>query len=318
MAEARDERGPAHPGEPTIGVFAPALLTSVTVEQNADGRDEIHIHPAGQGYWVARMLAALGARPVLCCTASGEMAEIALHLVEPGIELRTVGISGSSGAYIDDRRSGQRQRLAEQRAPILNRHELDDLTCAAVAQGIDAGMMIVTGSNLHGSLPPEVFRSLTTNLHELRVTVVVDLSGDELRAALAGHADVVKVAHDELVEAGFSADDSVEALQAGASAVRDATGADVYVTRADAGALAATSTGCFITEGPRLDTTDHRGAGDSFTAAIALARMLGLSAVDQLRLATAAAATNVLRHGLGSATLDAVRAVAKLVEVRER
>lgn len=321
MATDPDRRTEATPRDligPTIGVFAPALLTSITLEQNADGRDEIHIHPAGQGYWVARMLAALGAHPVLCCAASGEMAEVAAHLIESGIELRRVTTGGPSGAYVDDRRSGERHRVAEQRAAILGRHELDDLLCTTVAQGVQTGWMIVTGTNLHGTLPPETFRSLTTNLHELGVHVVVDLSGDELRHALGGHVDVIKVGHDELAEAGYSAADSTDALAAGADRLHRDTGADVYVTRADAGVLAATSAGGFLAEGPRLDTADHRGAGDSFTAAVTLARVLGLGPVDQLRLASAAAATNVLRHGLGSATLDAVQAVSKLVEVTER
>jgi 1-phosphofructokinase len=51
---------------------------------------------------------------------------------------------------------------------------------------------------------------------------------------------------------------------------------------------------------PQLSVIDPRGAGDSMTAALAVARKRGLGAPDVLRLATAAAAVNVTRHGLAS------------------
>jgi 1-phosphofructokinase len=64
-----------------------------------------------------------------------------------------------------------------------------------------------------------------------------------------------------------------------------------------------------------LDTVEPRGAGDSFTAAVAVARIVGLDAAEQLRMAMATAASNVLRRGLGSATLDAVHAIGNHIEV---
>ncbi len=49
------------PASPTVSVFAPALLLGVIVEAGRDGAGpEIHLHPGGQGFWVARMLVRLG------------------------------------------------------------------------------------------------------------------------------------------------------------------------------------------------------------------------------------------------------------------
>jgi 1-phosphofructokinase len=45
--------------EPTVFVFAPDPILTVTVEAGPEG-DEIHLHAGGQGVWVTGMLAALG------------------------------------------------------------------------------------------------------------------------------------------------------------------------------------------------------------------------------------------------------------------
>lgn len=45
-------------------VFAPALFLTVTLERRGDA-DEVHLHPGGQGLWIARMLASLGVDVVL-------------------------------------------------------------------------------------------------------------------------------------------------------------------------------------------------------------------------------------------------------------
>lgn len=59
------------PDKPRVTVFGPDPLLSVTIERAGTG-DEIHLHPAGQGVWVARTAAELGASPILCAFAGGE------------------------------------------------------------------------------------------------------------------------------------------------------------------------------------------------------------------------------------------------------
>lgn len=298
----------------TVVIMSPALLTSVTIERGTGGVDEIHIHPAGQGYWVARMVKALGARPVLVTTCGGEPASAAVTLVDDGIGIRTIPTRGAGGVYVDDRRSGERQRLADAPAIPIGRHAIDDLVAATVAEGLNAGIVVLTGSNGHSSVPPEMFSAVSSGLHALGVTVVADLSGDELGEVLDGHVDVIKVAADELgglpglegVTSPSSDAGQLDALRKDAARLRERCGADVFITRASAGVVACTEAGDLTGSGPVLETVDPRGAGDSFTAALAVGRGAGLATVDQLRLALAAAATNVLRHGLGSATKEAV------------
>jgi 1-phosphofructokinase len=181
------------PGSPAVVVYSPALLTSVTLEAGPGGHDELHIHAAGQGYWVARMLADLGAAPVLCCTAAGEIGEVARSRADTRVTVRAVETTGCAGSYVDDRRSGARTRLAEVATTPIDRHAIDDLGAVTVAEGIRAGIAVVTGSNMHGTVVPAVFERLCRNLHAMEVAVVVDLSGDELHAALGTPLAAVKV-----------------------------------------------------------------------------------------------------------------------------
>ncbi len=61
---------PAAP--PAVTILGPHPLLAIGIEPFAGEEDEIHLHAAGQGVWVARMAAALGAYPVLCGFLGGE------------------------------------------------------------------------------------------------------------------------------------------------------------------------------------------------------------------------------------------------------
>lgn len=300
---------------PMVTVVSPGLVTSVTIEESSQGLDEIHVHPAGQGFWVARALLALGAQPTFCCVRGGEPAAAALHLIDEAITIRPITTDVATGTYVDDRRHGDRTRLATMRAMALDRHTVDDLIGASIAEGLRSKAVVLTGSNGFGSTPVAFYTTLSSSLHALGATVVVDLSGAELHAALAGHVDAVKVSDVELVDAGFTDRNDPGALEAAARRVAEISGADVFVTRGDDGALVHTAGRTFHGRIPMLDTVEPRGAGDAFTAAITVARLVGLEPAEQLRMAMATAASNVLRRGLGSATLDAVHAIGARIEV---
>ena len=103
---------------PTVGVFDPSLFVTVAVESHSHG-DEIHFHAGGQGLWVARMIAVLGGRPTLCTALGDESGDVLRALLRrEEIELRSPETASRNGAYVDDRRSGERERLAEGHATV--------------------------------------------------------------------------------------------------------------------------------------------------------------------------------------------------------
>jgi 1-phosphofructokinase len=103
-------------------------MLSVTIEARGEGRDDVHCHPGGQGVWLSKMAAELGAWPVLCSLIGGETGDVLESLLERlGGELRLVRSDSSSGCYVTDRRSGEREVLAQAYVEPPSRHEADEL-----------------------------------------------------------------------------------------------------------------------------------------------------------------------------------------------
>src|ERR1051325_10972955 len=99
--------------DPRVTVFGPNPILAITIERRGADEDDIHVHPGGQGVWVARMAGELGAYPILCCFCGGETGILLRPLIDtlPG-ETRLVDTTAASGAWVIDRRSGERDFIA--------------------------------------------------------------------------------------------------------------------------------------------------------------------------------------------------------------
>jgi 1-phosphofructokinase len=301
----------------SVCVFAPAPLLTVTIDVRSDGGEDLHVHPGGQGVWVARMLGVLGATATLCAPLGGETGNVLRGLLrDEAIDLRAVDTPEATGAYVHDRRTGERRELW--RAPLrpLGRHTVDDLFSETMAAALDAGVCVLTGTDRRRSvLPDSTYTRLARDLRANRVIVVCDLQGELLRASLEGGVDLVKISQDELLEDGWAEGPDSESLEAGIRALQRAGATDVVVSRASGGALATVDGALFTVRAPAMTVVDPTGAGDSMTAALALGRSQGRSSPDTLRLAAAAGAVNVTRHGLGSGEQEAITRLAENVEI---
>ncbi len=172
--------------EPSVAVFGPNPMLSITVESlGHEGGDDIHLHAAGQGVWVARMAAELGAKPVLCGFLGGETGRVLRPLLEEmAVELRLVETAAPSGSYLHDRRSGEREPLAQCETAPPSRHELDELFSLTVAAAIDRGVLAICGPFPAEALPLEVYGALVADVRANGTKVVVDLSPPRLDSAL--------------------------------------------------------------------------------------------------------------------------------------
>lgn len=319
---------------PRAVVFAPTPLLTVTLERAPGGDDgtgaggeprdgdsdvEIHVHAGGQGVWLARMMATLGADVSLCGAFGGELGPIVEALVAAdGITVRAVGAVGT-GAYVHDRRSGERVELARSAPPPLDRHGVDDLHGITLAEGMRATVAVLSGPDGPGTLEPRAWQRLSADLAAVDVPVVADLSGDALTAALSGGLTVVKVSSEDLVEDGRVASEDPGALVEAMRAMCAEGARDVVVSCSGEPALVLVggSDGelleVFV---PPLQRVDHRGAGDSMTAGLAVGLARGGSLRDAVALGAAAGALNITRHGLATGRRDAIEALAARVEVR--
>lgn len=300
----------------SLCVFSPSPYFRVTVEREDDRGDEIHFHAGGQGVWIARMVRVLGLEPILCAPFGGESGCVLRALVEAeGVALRAIPTRGSSGGELHDRRDGTRRELARARSPVLTRHEQDDLYSTTLVEALDAGVLVLAGPAFDDLLDLDVYPRLARDVASSGGRVVADLSGAALEALEAPLA-LLKISHEELLASGLASGSDTQGLLAGVDALRRRGIESVLVSRADQPAVACIEGRVCELRAPPLEEADHHGAGDSMTAALAVGLRRGLSIDDTLRLAAAAGALNVTRHGLGSGRRETIERFAERVELR--
>ena len=302
---------------PRVAVFAPNPLLTIVVERTASGADDVHLHAGGQGVWVARMAAELGAVPVLCGLAGGETgAVLADRLAGLPLQRRLVETAGTSGCYVMDRRSGERRLVAMTEAPPPTRHELDDLLATAIAAAADCGLLVVCNPFPAETLPLEVYGALVEDSRAVGARVVVDLSPPRLDAALPGRPDLVKLNDWELAQYVRGPVDPPERLGAAAERLLAAGAQSVIVTRGGEPATWFDGTGRWRVTPPSFPRGRREGCGDAMTGAIAARLAAGDAMLTAITAGAAAGAANFLRHGLGTGDRELIERLAARVRVQ--
>lgn len=299
---------------PSIAVFAPSPLLTITVEPGP----AVHLHAGGQGFWVGRLAAALGAQVTLCCALGGETGSVLRCLIEAEpITLLAVATAKANGAYIHDRRSGGRVELVDVAPEPLDRHAVDELFGVALTAGLDAGLTLVTGCRPADLVDADVYRRLVADLRTNGRWVMADLTGPPLHAVLAAGVDVLRLSEQELVWEGYSATESYEDILAGARRMHEEGANNVVVSRGAEPAIwiaDGPTAGELGLTGPAFETLDASGTGDSMFAATAAGLARGMEMLDALRLGMAAGALNATRRGLGSGTRAEIERLARHVD----
>jgi hypothetical protein len=105
-----------------------------------------------------------------------------------------------TGAYVHDRRSGERKVVVDVPPEPLSRHEVDALYGAAVVAALEAPVSVLGGPHHASPVPADVYSRLAGDIRNADRCVVADLSGAPLDAVLEGGVDVLKVSHEDLID----------------------------------------------------------------------------------------------------------------------
>jgi 1-phosphofructokinase len=264
------------------------------------------------------MLVVLGMPTSLCGTFAGEAGRVIQALIsDEGIRASSIAAPGTNGVYIHDRRNGSRVPVAQMNADPLHRHELDEFYGRAFVEGIEADVCLLAGPSEADILPSSIYERLAGDLTANQKVVVADLSGDELKAVIAGGVAVLKVSEEELLAGGWVTDTSLPTVADAMRTLASSGAANVVVSRAERHAVALLQDGRFVeATGPTLQPVDARGAGDSMTAGIAASLARGCTIEDGLRLGVAAGSLNVTRRGLATGNRGDIERLAKHVTVQ--
>jgi 1-phosphofructokinase len=294
-------------------------MLSITIEAlTAAGGDDIHLHAAGQGVWVARMAAELGASRVLCGFIGGETGAVLRPLLERmEAELRLVETVEGSGSYLHDRRSGEREPIAQSASLPPSRHEVDELFSTTVATALDANVLALCGPYPGEALPLEIYGNLVTDVRANGTPVVVDLSPPRLDSALEGEPELVKINDWELARYIEGPVDGEERMLAAARRLLESGAGAAIVTRAGEPAVVVRGEAAWELIPPRFERGAREGCGDSMMGALAACMAQERGWEETLRTAAAAGAANFLRRGLGSGSRSVIEDLARKVELRE-
>lgn len=301
-----------------VAIFGPHPMLSITVEAlTAEGGDDIHIHAAGQGVWVARMAAELGAETALCGFIGGESGTVLRPLLDQlPIGLRLIETEAASGAYIHDRRSGERVPLAQSASMPPSRHEIDDLFSTTCAASLDADVLALCGPYPGEALPLEIYGNLVADVKANGTPALVDLSPPRLDSALEGKPDLVKINDWEVAKFIEGPVDTEARMRAAVEKLLEAGAGTAIVTRAEEPAIVVRGEEAWELIPPRFERGAREGCGDSMMGALAACMAAGREWEETLRIGAAAGAANFLRHGLGSADHGVVEDLARRVELR--
>jgi len=305
---------------PSLVVFSPSPLLTITVEAADTPRQEIHLHAGGQGFWVARMAALLGAQVCLCCALGGESGAVLRSLIaRENVELLEVECAAANGVYIHARRDGVREQLARTDCMGLSRHEADELYGVTLSAALDAGLAMLTGVDPPTVLESDIYRRLAGDLRGNGVQVIADLAGSPLTAALAGGLDLLKISEEELLREDLAASSGLEDLLKASDQLYGAGARTVLISRAEEPALVFDGVGqrYLALAGPQVEALEPRGTGDSMFAALGASLARGQNLDAALRLAMAAGCLNATRRGLGTGTSQQIEQLSHHIEIEE-
>lgn len=292
----------------------PALDLSSAVDHVEPGPklrlDAPVAEPGGGGINVARAARALGGAPRALAVLGGATgARIAALLAAEGVDLVQVAIPGETRQTlaVSDRQTGGMYRLqvpgpswdTARTGALLARIEAE-----AGAIGPGAGV-VLSGSQppgLGADFPQALVRRLS-GARDPGARVVIDTSGEALHQLL--HAPdtgarpwVLRMDQAESEGlAGHPLADVAASLALARRMVADGVAGCVVLARGADGSVLATADLSLHCRPPEVPVVSRIGAGDSFTAAFALALARGQGWPEALVLGTAAAAAAVMTPG---------------------
>jgi 6-phosphofructokinase 2 len=252
----------------------PAIDVSTSVERIAPFHKLrcalAHRDPGGGGINVARVLKRFGADVLAVYVAggsTGDLLEKLMHREGIGDLVLRMPDETREDFTVNETSSGKQFRFVMP-GPELGEACQNAVIAALAALDPKPGMLVASGS-LPPGVPPAFLRRVGATARQIGARLVVDTSGDALRAAVSERPFLVKPNLGELrALTGIALDDEAARLAAARKLVADGGAEMVALTLGEEGALLVSKDLALRAKAPPVEVASTVGAGDSFLGAL--------------------------------------------------
>jgi tagatose 6-phosphate kinase len=262
---------------------------------------KVFAHTGGKGVNVSRTIASLGGQTLVTGMIGAQgLDEATRELAASGLASDLHSVSGTPRQTVTVTAQDGTTTAFDEPGPFVTSEEWQDFA-RHIADLLDAASMLVMSGSLPPGVPDQAYEQLCAAANDHGVPALVDARGAAMRAAQNQAPLVAKLNRIELeqtVERELTSDADV--VQA-ALDLRSAGAQSVLVTMGSGGAIAVDRGEIWRVTHP-LVSGNPIGAGDAFTAALALALFNGKPFEQALREGAAAALASV--HAPTAGALD--------------
>lgn len=175
----------------------------------------------------------------------------------------------------------------------------------------------VLSGNLPANMPVDIYAKCIKNLHKHDCKVILDTSGEALKAGIQAKPYAVKPNIEELSQILGKPITFEDGLNEGIGYLKSAGISLIVVSMGQSGALAVRGEEQLFVKPPLVNVGSTVGAGDTMVAGLAVGLERGLELAETMRLSAAAAAAAVALPGTQAAPYETVKNLLKQVEITE-
>lgn len=272
------------------GTVQPGTVMRVTVCRNTAG---------GKGLNVARVAKLCGEEVVASGLAGGHTGNLLEQLAKrDGLSGRFVHINAETRCCINvlDERHQSTEFLEP--GDEVDGQELERFQKELEEICKDADVVTMSGSVPKG-VKRDIYKDLTRTLKSWGKRVILDTSGNLLKAGIEAAPDMIKPNQEELGMLLGRPVTTLEEAKAAAWELHQAGIGQVVVSLGKDGALMVCGQGIYHGRPPKIAAVNTVGCGDSMVAAFAVAMHRGYSSEESLKYAVAVSAANALSDKTG-------------------
>jgi 6-phosphofructokinase 2 len=283
----------------------PSIDKSTSIEQVVANKklrcDAPYFEPGGGGINVSRAIHRLGGSSLAYYTMGGISGQrFSDILQEEGIEQKTFMVQENTreNFAVFEKATGQQYRF------IMPGPELSESEWKRCLEDFENHVQrgnfsyIVASGSLPPNVPPDFFERLAHFTNEKDARLVIDTSGDALRAAVKEGVYLLKPNLRELAQlSGHDIEDEPEQEKAARTIVDRGQAEVVVVSMGAAGAMLVSKQTAKYIPAPTVKIRSKIGAGDSMVAGIVLALVRGKSLYQAVRFGVAAGSAAVMLPG---------------------